>query len=184
MKQTTQWIAALFMVASTGLAFGCGCSSEKVRLEPVRERMIKQTVCTVEQPVLIRHTGYVSQCPSELWSLPTRANPPYVISQVYTPRFRSYVGAPLNEPEYVGSFGDLEPIGERITTTSNLCNPCGMRQQVTKTITLRRATMLTPVGEKIIRVRYLKMTPVLQPVGERTTIRTTRTYVRPWSACD
>jgi hypothetical protein len=223
MKQTTQWIAALFTVASAGLALGCGCSSEKVRLEPVRERIIQQNTCSIQQPVLITRTRYITECPSRtFWVAPSKENPPYVIGNVFTAPFRAISGRSLGEPDVLSSYNYreqlLEPVGERFTTVKS--TSCGRMHCTTKKITYHKQMLmpvgerlttvkvirtkpllmpvgecsdlrvihskplLMPVGEKITTIHYLKMRPVLEPVGEQTLIRTTRTYVNPWSSCD
>ncbi|MCX6966547.1 MAG: hypothetical protein NTZ46_01995 [Verrucomicrobia bacterium] len=188
MKQTTQWVAALFTVASAGLALGCGC--ERVRLEPVRERMVQRTVCSVRQPVVIQRTRCVRECSSRLWTTPTQANTPYVITHVYT--------RPA-QPEIVAAYDDLapiEPVGERLTTTSYVNRPLMPRrvafqsepifqpvgERITTIRTVRTRPVLQPVRERVTTVCTLRARPVLEPVAERTVIR--RTYVSPWSACD
>ena len=228
MKHTTQWIAALFTVASAGLALGCGCSSEKVRLEPVREQILERNVCAVQQPVLIRRTAYITETPSRtLWVAPSKENPAYVIGNVFTAPFRAITGRSLGQPDVVASYQYrerlLEPVGEKFTAeTSKSTFLCGKKHHMTKKVTFYRDSMLMPVGErlttvkvirttpllmpvgekctnlkvihskpllmpvgeKITTIRYLKMQPVLAPVGEQTVIRSTRTYVNPWSSCD
>ncbi|MEI6561034.1 MAG: hypothetical protein WCO68_03000 [Verrucomicrobiota bacterium] len=245
MKQTTQWIAALFTVASAGLAMGCGCSTEKVRLEPVRERIVEQKICAIQQPILISRTSYVTETPSRtFWVAPSKENPAYVIGNVFTAPFRAITGRSLGEPDVLSSYNYrerlLEPVGERFTTMKSTSCNCAKKHCMTKKVTFHSQTLLPvgerlttvkvirttpllqpvgeqcmdlkvvhvkpvlmpggeqcsnlriihskpllmPVGEKISTIRYLKMQPVLAPVGEQTIIRTTRTYVNPWSSCD
>ena len=226
MKQKTQWIAALLTDASAGLAMGCGCSSEKVRLEPVRERIIEQNACSIQQPILINRTSYVTECPSRsFWVAPSKENPSYVIGNVFTAPFRFVTGRSLGEPDVLSSYNYrerlLEPVGEHFTTMKSTSCNCAKKRCTTKKVTFHSQTLmpvgerlttvkvirttplllpvgeqcsnlrvihskplLMPVGEKISTIRYLKMQPVLAPVGEQTIIRTTRTYVNPWSSCD
>lgn len=175
MKQTTQWIAALFTVASAGLAMGCGCSTEKVRLEPVRERIIEQKTCAIQQPILINRTSYVTETPSRtFWVAPSKENPAYVIGNVFTAPFRAITGRSLGEPDVVASYNYrerlLEPVGEKLTTvTSKSTFLCGKKHHMSKKITLHRESMLMPVGERFNTVKVIRTTPLLMPVGENCT---------------
>jgi len=172
MKQTTQWIAALFMVASAGLAMGCGCSSGNVRLEPVREQFIQSNTCAVQQPVLINRTSYVTETPSRtFWVAPSKENPAYVIGNVFTAPFRALTGRSLGQPDIVASYNYseslLEPVGERIVTKTSL--KCGKKHHMLKKVTFHSESMLMPVGERLTNVKVIRTTPLLMPVGEQLT---------------
>jgi len=74
----------------------------------------------------------------------------------------------------------LKPVGERFLKGKHhkmLLKPVGERFT---TVTRYQKVLLEPVGEKITTIKYIKMAPVLEPVGERTIIRTTRVYSQPW----
>ena len=175
MKQKTQWIAALFTVASAGLAMGCGCSVEKVRLEPVREKIIQQKICSIQEPVLINRTTYVTQTPSRsFWVAPSKENPAYVIGNVFTAPFRAITGRSLGEPDVLSSYNYrerlLEPVGESFTTMKSTSYMCGKKHHLTKKVTLHRE-MLLPVGERLTTVKVIRTTPMLMPVGECTNLK-------------
>ena len=171
MKQKTQWIAALFTVASAGLALGCGCSMENVRLEPVRERIIQQNTCAIQQPILINRTSYVTETPSRsFWVAPSKENPAYVISNVFTAPFRAITGRSLGQPDVLATYNFrerlLEPVGERFTTVKS--TSCDLRKKhcLTKKVTLHKE-LLMPVGERFTTVKMIRTTPLLTPVGEQ-----------------
>ena len=149
---------------------GCGCSSERVRLEPVREQIIQTNDCSVQQPVLINRTSYVTETPSRtFWVAPSRENPAYVIGNVLTAPFRALTGRSLGEPDVLSSYNYAEPVGERITTVTSL--KCG-KHHMLKKVTLHRDSMLMPVGERYTTVKVIRTKPLLMPVGERfTTVR-------------
>ena len=177
MKQTTQWIAALFTVASAGLALGCGCSMEKVRLEPVRERIIQQKFCSIQEPVFISRTSYATECPSRsFWVAPSKENPAYVIGNVFTAPFRLITGRSLGEPDVLSSYNYreqlLEPVGERLSSMK--CTSCSKKHCMTKKVTFHRE-MLLPVGERLNTVKVIRTKPLLMPVGECTNLQVIRT---------
>lgn len=198
MKQRIQLVAILFTVASAGLAFGCGCSSEKVRLQPVREQIIERNVCPVSQPVVASRTAYVPECPSCYWVPPSTSSPGYVIGNVLTAPFRLITGRSLGQPDVVKSYTYSEPVGKRITTvtshsTTHITN-CGMTkkvtlhsesmlmpvgEQLTNVKVIRTKPLMEPVGEQITTIRHVEMKPVLEPVSERTIIKTTPVYSEP-----
>lgn len=77
----------------------------------------------------------------------------------------------------------LMPVGERITTirTHRMLAPVGER---VRTVKVYHSSRLMPVGERISTTRIIKYHRVLEPVGERTYIRTTRTLSYPSYFCD
>ena len=142
MKQRIKWIAALFTVASAGLALGCGCSSESPRLQPVRKIVVQQPACTMESSSTLgwgthfRTVGYVTSAP--------------IVSNLYVEpvgeRLTIYHG--YSERSYSSSC--LMPVGERFTTVK----------------VIRHEPILQPVGERFITVKSIRTEPILQPVGE------------------
>lgn len=173
---------------------GCGCSN--VRLAPVREQIIQPTACAVQQSVIVNRSCTVNRS-SGLWTMPTRSNPAYVISNVFTAPFRMLPGRSLDQPDVVASYGYgdplLEPVGEPLITEPGL--KCGKCYHAVKKVTLNCDSTLMPVAERVTTVKVVRKT-VMVPVSERiTTIRqvqmqpvgeriTTRTYSRPLNACD
>ncbi len=143
-QQRIQCIAALFTIASAGLALGCGCSS--ARLEPVREVIVQQrsTTCLMEPSSTVD------------WGAPFRtighviAAPFVALGSAFTPSYTEPVAEQTYCPSYRSTM--LAPVGERFTTVK----------------TIRTSTMLEPVGERFITERsYYRST---LPVGERTVI--------------
>ncbi|MDD5351272.1 MAG: hypothetical protein PHQ12_13765 [Chthoniobacteraceae bacterium] len=170
MKLQIQLIAMLLATASAGLAMGCGCASQKVRLEPVREQVITHSSCAIQQPLVSSRTAYVPECPSCAWVPPDTSHPAYVVGNVLTAPFRLITGRSLGQPDVVSSFHYTEPVGEKITTirSTKHFNKCG---DMTKKVTIRDS-MLEPVGERLTTVKVIRTKPLLQPVGEQvTTIR-------------
>lgn len=162
----------LLATASAGWAMGCGCaSSNTVRLEPVREKIITHSTCATQQPLMSSRTMYVPESPSCYWVPPDKSHPAYVIGNVLTAPFRLITGRELGQPDVVKSFNYTEPVGEKLTTirTTKHFNKCGDL----KKITIRRSTMLEPVGEQLTTVKVIRTKPLLQPqpVGELVTVR-------------
>jgi len=172
MKHSIQLVAVLFTVASAGMAFGCGCSSTKVRVEPVREQIIQSSSCNISQPIVSSRTTYVPECPSCYWVPPKTDNAAYAIGNVLTAPLRLVTGRSLGQPDVVSTHSYLEPVGEKITkvTTSSKRHftKCGM----TKKVTIRSESMLAPVGEQLTTVKVIRTKPMLMPVAEQiTTVR-------------
>jgi len=203
MKYRIQLIAVLFTAVSAAWAMGCGCSSQKVHLQPVREKIISSNACSLQNKVVINRTAYVPECPSCVWVPPSTDNPGYVVGNVLTAPFRWITGRSLGQPDVVKTYNYAEPVGEKFTTlttkSTSHFTACG---SMTKKITLRSDSMLLPVGErlttvKVIRlkpmpmpvaeqittIRRVEMKPVCEPVGEKTIIRTTRIVSEP-ALCD
>ncbi|MEI8233650.1 MAG: hypothetical protein WCH57_03080 [Verrucomicrobiota bacterium] len=152
---------------------GCGCSTERVRLAPVREQIIERNACAINQPVVSSRTAYVPECPSCYWVPPSTSNPAYVIGNVLTAPLRLITGRSLGQPDVVASHSYLEPVGERVATVTTSSkshfNKCG---QLTKKVTIRSDSMLMPVGERLTTVKFIRTKPLLMPAGEQiTTIR-------------
>ena len=176
MKHTTQWVAALITVASAGFAMGCGCSSNNVRLEPVREQIISPNVCSVQEPVLINRTRYVTETPSRtFWTAPSKENPAYVIGNVFTAPFRAITGRSLGQPDVVASYDYrqpiLQPVGERLTTvtTKSTGCTCSKKYHLTRKVSYHCDSMLMPVGEQVTTVKVIRTKPMPMPVCERLT---------------
>jgi hypothetical protein len=152
MKPTIQWAEISLTLAFAFFAGGCSCLPAKMRPQPVGEQISGST------------------------------GPQDVTAFDYDDR------------EWL-----QEPVGEQLTTITQPTGfSCSRDQQVAK-ISSRSAAMLQPgtgqclvngvqrpllvpvVGEKVNTVRCLtELQPALEPVGERTLIRT---YVKPWSPC-
>jgi len=197
MKKRILLLAALFVAGSAGLAMGCGCSSAKVRLEPVREQIIAPTTCAIQQPVISHRTVYVPECSSCYWVPPSTSHPAYVIGNVLTAPFRWVTGRSLGQPDIVRSYDSVEPVGEKLTTITTMktshFNRCGDRlwtkkvtisdsmlapvgERLTTVKVIRLKPMTMPVAENLTTCRSIDMQPVLQPVGEKTVIKTTKIY--------
>lgn len=208
MKQSIQWIAAMIMAASSGLALagpGCGdCSYmlKTARIEPVREIIVQRSLCTVQQPLIIKEE---SKClmgsPSRLtWN--DAATPFHALGNVAAAPFRM-VGSGIawtgrqfsgpsevieSQPAYVGErFTTITKVSKKTThhkkhhmlykkvtySSSPALLPVGERFTTVKVI--RSKPLLEPVGEKITTVRVIRNQPLLMPVGERfTTVRVIR----------
>ena len=154
------------------MAFGCGCSSAKVRVEPVREQIIQTSSCNVSQPIVSSRTAYVPECPSCYWVPPSTDNAAYAIGNVLTAPFRLITGRSLGQPDVVSSHSYLEPVGEKITKvttkTKHHFTKCGM----TKKVTISSESMLAPVGEQLTTVKVIRTKPMLMPVAEQcSTVR-------------
>lgn len=190
MKARIQLVAVLFSVASAGLAMGCGCASERVRLEPVREQIVQTSACPVRQPVLSHRTAYVPECPSCRWVPPSTSNPAYAIGNFVTAPFRFITGRSLGQPDVVRSYTYSEPAAQRVVTTTRAkrhYNKCG---QPTGKVTIIKDSMLEPVGERLTTVKVIRTKPMpvaescpilAEPVAERTIIRSAPLCP---SACD
>jgi len=186
MKQRIQWIAALFVAASSGLALaGPGCGDclymvKTARIEPVREIIVQRSLCTVQQPLIIKEE---SRClmgsPSRLtWSEP--ATPFHALGNVVAAPFRlvgnsvAWTGRQLS-----GSSEVIESqpayVGERLTTVTTVSKKTIHHKKhhtLYKKVTYRSSPMLLPVGERFTTVKVIRSKPLLEPVGERfTTIR-------------
>ena len=190
MKIGKQWIAALFMAASSGLAWGFVCSSETVLVSPVREYVVEQPSPNWGTPFHV--IGNVISAPfvalGNAFSPSTRYVEP--VGERFTTRTYYHtrlmpVGERFTTVKIIRSRSALMPVGERFTTVKTyhkkMLKPVGERFITVKS---HHKAMLNPVGEKITTIKYIKMTPVLEPVGERTIIRTTRVYSQPWWSCD
>ena len=199
MKQRIPMIAALMTVASAGVALGCGCSSQSVRLQPVREIIVQKSSTCVMEPQSSVDWGAPFRTVGNVISAPFVA-----IGNAFTPSER-YV-APVGErfvttyPTYrerlVYESPTLMPVGERFTTVKiirhrTLLQPVGERFIITKRYykttlrpvgerftVVRHHKMLKPVGEKFIIVKHHKM---LKPVGEQLTTekRYHKTMLKP-----
>jgi len=196
MKQSIKWIVALVAAASAvlviaGPSYGCGCQ----RLAPVRERIIQRNVCSMQQPVVLERTCNWNGPYDVAWSQPT--HPGLVVTSV--DNNLAWTGRTLNGPsQFVSSSEFIEPVGERITTltTTKTFHHKYAKRLIIKKVTYSNSMLLPvgerfiqkplcePVGERITTVKYLKMRPVLEPVGEKTIIRTTRVYSNSWNSCD
>lgn len=200
MKLGIQWIAALATVASAGLASGCGYSSESVRIAPVRELIVEQPSTPnwgtpfhvvgglISAPFVALGNAFT---PSDRVVEPVGERLTYSTA-TYQHRWSSRssstmlmpVGERFTTVKIIRSKPLLKPVGERFITVKRhhktMLKPVGERF-----ITVKRyhKTLLEPVGERITTIKYIKMAPVLEPVGERTVIRTTRMYSQPWF-CD
>ncbi len=175
-----QLIGTLFTVASAGLAFGCGCSSETVRVRPVRECIIKQPSCIVERPLAVRE---LNTCPMPERRLDLLApfrtvghivSAPFVaVGRTFSPsdNYIAPVGERLDydtfsyENQWAEPRTRLMPVGERFTTvrtyrTSDL-SPVGERYISVK----KHHRMLRPVGEEFVTVKSHRKA-MLRPVGE------------------
>jgi hypothetical protein len=188
MKLTIQLVAVLVTAASASLAMACGCSSEKVRLEPVREKIIMHSACAVQQPIISNRTTYVPECPSCVWIPPSTSNPAYVIGNVLTAPFRLITGRSLGQPDIVSSYNYTEPVGERVTTLTThskaYLTKCGC---MTKKVTIRSDSMLEPVGERLTTVKVIRTKPLLQqpqPVCERVILHAAPVCSQPMNSCD
>lgn len=152
----------------------CGCSTERVRIEPVRERIIThQNVCAA-QPVVSSRTTYVPECPSCYWVQPDTSHPAYVIGNFLTAPFRLVTGRSLGQPDVVATRTYSEPMGQRVTSvttrTKSYLDQCG---NIHRKVTIsNNGSMLEPVGERLTTVKVIRTKPMLQPVAERTIIRT------------
>ena len=173
------------MAASSGLALagpGCGnCSYmlQTARIEPVREIIVQRSLCTVQQPLIIKEESKcLMESPSRLtWSEP--ATPFHALGNVVAAPFRlvgdSFVwtGRQLS-----GSSEVIESqpayVGERFTTVTTLKKTTHHKKHhmLYKKVTYRSNSMLLPVGERFTTVKIIRSRPLLEPVGERfTTIR-------------
>lgn len=78
----------------------------------------------------------------------------------------------------------LKPVGEKFTTTKHIKTVKYVKHHkvMLKKVTYQRE-MLLPVGERIKTYRVIRSQPWLEPVGERTWIRTTRIYSHPACGC-
>lgn len=149
MKQKVQWIVGLFTIASTGLALGCGCASERPRLQPVREVIIQQqTTCAMEPTSRLD------------WGAPFRT-----VGHVISAPFVAIGNAFTPSERYT------EPVGERLMTcpgyyersyTSTRLMPVGEQYS---TVRIQRERILEPVSEQYTTVRIIQSN--LLPVGER-----------------
>ena len=188
MKQRMQWIAALVMAASSGLALaGPGCGDclymlKTARIEPVREIIVQRSLCTVQQPLVIKQESrYLMESPSRLtWSEP--ATPFHAIGNVVAAPFRLVGnGVAWTGRQLSGSNELIEPqpayVGERLTTVTTLSKKSihHKKHHMSKTVTYRSDSMLLPVGERFTTVKVIRSKPLLEPVGERfTTVRVIR----------
>lgn len=185
MKLTIQCVAVLVTAASASLAMACGCSSEKVRIEPVREQIITHNTCAVQQPIISNRTVYVPECSSCYWVPPSTSNPAYAIGNFLTAPFRLVTGRSLGQPDVVSTHSYSEPMGQRVTlmttrSTSHL-NKCGLLKEK---VTISKDTMLEPVGEQLTTVKVIRTKPLLQPTCEQQTlIQSEPVYSRP-SPCE
>jgi hypothetical protein len=183
MKQRIQLLSVLFTVASAGLAFGCGCSSEVTRVQPVRE-------LTVEQPSCIMERAFIpsDQCLVPVGErLTTCSTVTYqntcIGSDVLLPfgeRYRTWkrahdaMFAPVGERLIVEKSyqNELQPVGERFITVKTyhktLMQPVGERVIIEKSY---HKGMIKPVGEKSTIIKGQK-TMLKKPVGERNLKKT------------
>jgi hypothetical protein len=192
MKQKIQWLAAILMAASSSLAManlGCGsCSDMTTRIAPVRERVIQRTVCTVQRPVVIRESRCLMESPSRLtWSQPVE--PFHTLGNVVALPFRA-VGSTMawTGRQFSGAGEYISPgpsyVGERFTTTRVVTKKTiHHKKHMYRTVSYRSGSLM-PVGERFTTVKVIRTRPVLEPVGERTIVRTHRGILKPWaSAC-
>jgi len=166
MKQRIQLLSVVLTVASTGLAFGCGCSSGVSRVQPVRELIIEKPSYTLA-PVAERVTTcstvtYQNKCiGSDLMLLPIGD------------RYRTWKTA------HDAMFAPA-PVGERViiekSYQSEMLPPVSEQLITVKTY---HKTLLKPVGERIIIEKsYHK--GMIRPVGERfTTLKSHRVILKP-----
>ena len=151
MKQKIHLITGLVTLASAGLAFGCGCSLEGPRLQPVREVIVQQqTTCAMESTSSLD------------WGAPFRT-----VGHVISAPFVAIGSAFSPSDRYV------EPVGEQLTTcpgyyqreyTRTRLMPVGERFTTVKVI---REPMLQPVGERFTTVKVIRHEPILEPVSEQ-----------------
>ena len=161
-------MAILITVASTTVAMGCGCSSERVRVAPIREQIVSNTcmpqpAVTCQPIAATKRTVYVPESSSCYWVPPSTTTPGYVIGNFFTAPFRWITGRSLGQPDIVSSHRYSELSTARVTTmtTKRISSPCGLKEITHK------STMLAPVGERITDVKVIKTTPMLQPVCEQ-----------------
>jgi len=182
MKQSIQWMAAIFMAASSGLALaGPGCGDclymvKTARIEPVREII-------VQQPLIIKESNScLMGSPSRLtWSEP--ATPFHALGNVAAAPFRmvgngfAWTGRQLS-----GSSELIESqpayVGERFTTVTTLSKKTIHHKKhhvLYKKVTYSSSPMLLPVGERFTTVKVIRSKTLLEPVGERfTTVKVIR----------
>ncbi len=191
MKSRLQWIVVLFTVVSTGMAMGYSCSTRYVA--PVRERIVVEEPSSLSWGTPFYAVGSVISAP--FVALGNALSPSYAepVGERFYPT-STYHHAWIRPSETrlmpVGErFTTVKvirsrpmPVGERIITVRHhyhktMLKPVGERFRTVKIV--RTRTMLEPVGERTI-IRTTRMMPVLEPVGERTIIRTTRVYSSPW----
>ena len=164
MKQRMQWIAALFTAASASLAMagpgfgfyngGCACPSDRVvRLEPVREVIVKQQFLAVQRPLVVKQTTCLMEPRSSnlSWGTPFHAA-------------GSVISAPFVALGNTFSPSRVEPVGERLSSYDNTWTRSSR-------VTWRSEPMLMPVGERFTTVKYIRSKPLLVPVGERITVK-------------
>lgn len=175
------------MAASSGLALagpGCGnCSYmlQTSRIEPVREIIVQRSLCTVQQPLIIKEESKcLMESPSRLtWSEP--ATPFHALGNIVAAPFRlvgnsvAWTGRQLS-----GSSELIESqpayVGERFTTVTTLKKTTHHKKHhmLYKKVTYRSDSLL-PVGERFTTVKVIRNRPLLLPVGERfTTIKVIR----------
>jgi len=206
MKPRIQWIAALFTAASAGLAFGafgCGYSTETIRLAPVREMVVEQpsslswgtpfhAVGSVISAPFVALGNAFSPSVRYVEPVGERLTYPVTYHRTWVSR-QSTMLMPVGERfttvktvKIIRSKTLLKPVGERFITVKHhhktMLKPVGERFTTVKIIRSKRL-LLEPVGERITTIKYIKMAPVLEPVGERTIIRTTRVYSEPSWFC-
>jgi len=178
MKQRTQWIAAIFMAASAGLALAgpgpsffnspCGCDSnvytEKVRLEPVREMIVERPVCAVQRPLIVRESTCLME-PRSSWydtqqTIGGIATAPFrLLGSAFTGTTNTLRGQTTlieSQPAYVG---------ERVTTVTTH-HKWIKKHHMLKKVSYR-SELLMPVGERFTTVKIIRQKPLLMPVGER-----------------
>ena len=190
-----QWLAALVTAASASLAFGYGCSWETVRIAPVGERIVVEQPSSLDWGAPFRTVGHVVSAPFVALGNAFSPSSSYIepVGERFVTTYPSVtyhrtmlmpVGERFTTVKILRSKTLLEPVGERFITVKTyhkkMLKPVGERF-----ITVKRhhKMMLRPVGEKITTIKTIRMTPILEPVGERTIIRTTRVYTQPW-LCD
>ena len=172
MKQRIPILTALVAVASSGIAWGCGCSYHTTtRIEPVRELIVQQRSTCLMEPRSTVDWGAPFRFVGNVVSAPFVA-----IGSALSPseRYIEPVGERLvySRPVYQERWTSrhmLLPVGERFTTVKiirsrTLLEPVGERFLITKKHYTCKT--LKPVGERFITVKHHKM---LKPVGEKLT---------------
>lgn len=186
MKLTKYLIGTLFTVVSAGLAFGCGCSTQSARLEPVREMTIRESSTCLAEPARkfdfwapFQKAGHVISTPfvamgrafspsdSDLAPVGERLDPTIVTYETSSLRSKALI-----------------PVGERITTIRTKTYKTVDLQPVGERVIVRRdfcPSDLPPVSERIL-IRNSCPSPDLQPVGELLVLKKSgyyKTHLQP-----
>ena len=194
MKVTKYLIGTLFTVVSAGLAFGCGCPTQSVRLEPVREMTIRESSTCLAEPTRrinfwspFQKAGQVISTPfvamgrafrpsdSDLVPVGERLDPTIVTYETSSLRSRALI--PVGERittirTKTYKTVDLQPVGERVIVRRNFC-PSDL-PPVSERILIRSdcpSSDLQPVGELLVVKKSSYHKTHLQPVGERYIVK-------------